>query len=128
MRELEPIVTSFNVSQRLKEMGVKQHDSLFVWHHSFVMQRKGLVAIKPEETVAAFTAQELLVLFPRRIHIDRNDGMWYVGFNLPGEKGKMEMWIPNEENLANVLGKKLLTLLKNKKEKTDKFKNIRRIK
>lgn len=128
MNEFEPIVTSFNISLRLKELGVKQKDSIFIWHHSFVFARKTTIVNDESASVAAFTAQELLNMFPKKFHLDRQDKMWYLGFNLPHQKGKMEMWIPNEENLANVLANKLITLLKSDRDKNNKFKNLRRIK
>lgn len=126
---LEDQLTSIELSKRLKELGVKQ-ESRLTWKRFIPI--KGSSYLKPEwqislykgtddqrEIVSAFLAQELLELFPKDFHLERDGNNWNLSFNFPRRDGHIDLSIKDEPNFANVLASMLITLIKDRKGKKD---------
>jgi hypothetical protein len=119
---LEQIVTSLDLSKKLKELGVKK-ESYFAWFNipyaekwEVMLQTKSLIGLP------CYTASELLELLPK--FIDKNglnysfgivpsgEKEWYVGYN--DKLNKIELKNLWDKNICNALAKMVIYLTENK--------------
>lgn len=88
--EIKSIICNIKWAQKLKELGVGQET---VFHYA---------------DCAAFTAQELIALFPDKFKLHRMNDIWRFEFH------GVLMHIQEEQNVANVLARILISLIKNR--------------
>lgn len=122
---LEQIVTSLELSQRLEELNVKQ-ESLFYWLPiDYGSSKKARISYKGmfdekyhDDALSAFTASELLEILPSYV------GCWLdiiKGRNFGDVKDRYsaryymsDIVMDLEENICNTLAKMLIHLIENK--------------
>ncbi len=113
-RSLEKQVCTLKWAQRLKEIGVRQ-DTFFHWVYDKKNERWDVAWADEwdEEDVycAAFTAQDFVDLFPKLFKFARNDKEWkfYCEY--------ADMHLNDENNLADVFARILVSITKNKNER-----------
>ena len=104
---------SFNWALLLKECGVRQ-DTVFhyVWddkNDKYELTWDGFPY--SEENIAAYTSQELIDLFPKKMKLSRDDNFWLL------EHRGADYDLQNETKLVDVLARILITITKNKGQK-----------
>jgi hypothetical protein len=98
----------------MKDLNVKQ-DSAYQWtpkkdSDDYYVHRSETHFTWPYE-FAAYTAQDLLDMFPKEFHLKRTGNFWKFSFNFPGKNGCIDLSISDDSNFANVLASMLITLI-----------------
>jgi hypothetical protein len=110
-RSLEKQVCSLKWAKRLREIGIRQ-DTYYQWIYDYKNDSWDICASDyyDEDTVhvAAFTAQDFIDLFPHLFTFKRREDQWIFSCD------KIDMQVHDEENLADVFARILITITKNK--------------
>ncbi len=118
-RTLEKQVCSLKWAKRLHEIGVRQ-DTYFHWVF-FEGQKDWNVTFFAENSIdhltdyderyAAYTVQDFIDIFPKLFKVARSDNEWKFLCEA------VDMHLKDEDNMANVFARFLISITKNKDEK-----------
>lgn len=117
-KTLDKHVCSLKWAQKLFEIGVRQ-DTYFHWIYD---EKNEVWEVcwsdyydEQDKHVAAFTAQDFIDLFPKLFRLARSESEWKFDFGRHSDFA--EMSLKEDENLANVFARMLITITKDKNAK-----------